>query len=193
MRHFGYGRRSRPRRKLGNSVIHVPSTMSQTLASKIATAIVIESPSIFAGGSASANIEAQDKDRTANVGHHLGTLNLAWSTRITTGDGIMEFAVIKVERASTTPVLGTHPIPSSTEIDTEGMQQAVRLANPGKTFHYSARSYTAEHTFVHNIRVSPAKYKLSKVKAGDHWILMAFNRGGTTVTFDFQARYKEYE
>ncbi len=192
MRHYGSRRRG-SRRKMGNAVIHVPSTIGGSLGSKIATVLVIQSPSIFAAGSASSNIEAQDKDRTVNVGHHIGTLNLNLNVRIATADGIVEFAVLKVERASTTPILGTHPIPSSAEIDSQGLQQAVRLANPGKVFHYSARAYTAEHNFIHNIRVSPAKFKLSKVKAGDHWLLMVFNRGGSTITTDFQARYKEYE
>ncbi len=193
MPRYGLRRRMRPRRKLGNSVIHVPSTMSQTLATKIATVIVIESPSIFAAGSASDNIEAQDKDRTVNVGHHLGTLNVSFSCRNASADGVVEYAILKVERQSTTPVLGTHPIPTSAEIDTQGLQQAVRLANPGKVFHYSARAYTLQISYVHNMRVSPAKFKLSKVKAGDHWILLVFNRGGSQITFDVQMRYKEYE
>jgi len=183
----------RTKRKLGNSVIHVPSSMAGTIGANSAVLVVIESPSIFAAGSASSNIEAQDKDRTVNVGHHIGRLNLDISIRNTTGDGVVEFLVEKVERNDTTPVLGTHPVPSIAEINSQGMQQATRMANPGKVFHYSKRAYTIEQTFVHRIIVSPAKYKLSKCKAGDHWILLLFNRGPLQVNFDFEARYKEYE
>ncbi len=184
----------RPRRKLGNSVIHVPSTMAGTITLNSATAIVIVSPSIFAAGSASSNIEAQDKDRTVNVGHHLGRLNIDITIRTTINNGVIEFCVFKVERADSTPALGSHPVPSIAEINTQGMQQACRMANPGKVFHYSKRSYTPEVNLTHKITVSPAKFKLSKIKAGDHWMLLMFNRAaGNQVTFDFEARYKEYE
>ncbi len=187
-------RRYKKRRRItGNSVIHVPSAMSAGLAANTAVVKVITSPSIFAAGSASSNIEAQDKDRTVNVGHHIGRLNLDISIRNTTGSGNVEFCVFKVERANSTPVLGTHPVPSTAEVVSQGMQQACRMANPGKVFHYSKRAFTIETTFNHKIIVSPAKYKLSKCKAGDHWILLVFNRGATTVTVDLEMRYKEYE
>lgn len=178
---------------MGNSVIHVPSTMGGTLGSNAETLFIIVSPSIFAAGSASSNIEAQDKDRTANVGHHVGTLNLDFSIRATIGQGVIEFCVFKVERAAATPVIGTHPVPSGAEVTTQGMQQACRMANPGKVFHYSKRTYTPEVNVAHKIRVSPAKFRLSKIKAGDHWCVYVHNRGGTAATIDFEARYKEYE
>ncbi len=155
--------------------------------------IVLESPSILAGGSASSNIEAQDKDRTVNVGHHIGAFFIDVAIRITTQDGTVEFAVLKDERSDATPAIGTHPIPSGTDVTNQGMQQATRLANPGKVFHFSSRAYSAAHTITHKIRVSPGKFGLSKVKAGDHWVLLIYNRGSATVTYDFQCRYKEYE
>ncbi len=178
---------------MGNSVIHVPSTINGTIGAGAETLFVIVSPSIFAAGSASSNIEAQDKDRTVNVGHHVGTFFLDTSVRTTTGDGVVEFCIIKVERADATPAIGTHPIPSGTEISTQGTQQACRLANPGKVFHYSKLTYSAEHPQNHKMKVSPAKFKLSKVKAGDHWVLLVHNRSATSVVFDFECRYKEYE
>ncbi len=183
----------RPRRKMGNVVMHVPSSMAGTLASNTSKVFVIESPSIFAAGSASSNIEAQDKDRTVNVGHHIGTINIDFAIRSPANDGVYEFCLYKVERAATTPVLGTHPVPSTATIASVGMQQACRMANPGKVFHFSKRVYTQEVDVVHKIKVSPAKFKLSKVKAGDHWILQVFNRGAAIVTDDFECRYKEYE
>ncbi len=183
----------RPRRKTGNVVIHVPSTMDQNLVKDVASLIVISAPSIFAAGSASSNIEAQDKDRTVNVGHHIGRLNLDIGFRNMITDGIIEFCVLKVERDDSVPAIGTHPIPSSAEILSQGLQQACRMANPGKVFYFAQRAYTIEMPFVQKITVSPAKYKLSKCKAGDHWILILFNRGTQNCTFDYQGRFKEYE
>ncbi len=123
----------------------------------------------------------------------MGTINLDTTIRNTTADGVVEYCVFKVERASATPAIGTHPVPSGTTIATQGLQQACRLANPGKVFHYSKVVYSIEAPKIHKIKVSPAKFRLSKVKAGDHWVLLVHNRGGTTVTFDFECRYKEYE
>ncbi len=183
----------RPRRKMGNSVIHVPATIGGTVAALGATAVVISSPSIFAAGSASSNIEAQDKDRTVNVGHHMGTCTLDLGFRSIINNGIMEFCVFKVERADSTPALGTHPVPSVAEINTQGMQQACRMANPGKVYHFSQRAYVVEQPISHKIKVSCAKFKVSKWKAGDHLMLLMFNRGAQQVTFDYQGRYKEYE
>ncbi len=190
---FHSSRRRKRRRVTGNTVIHVPSSVNATLGSLATQVIVLASPSIFAGGSASSNIEAQDKDRTVNVGHHVGTFNINFSIRNTTADGLFEFGIYKVERASTTPVVGTHPVPSSAEVNSAGLQQELRLQNPGKVFHYSQRAFSIENTITHAMKMSPAKFKLSKMKAGDHWILQLFNRSAATVTFDFQCRYKEYE
>ncbi len=192
MPRYGFRRRT-SRRKMGNSVIHVPATMAGTIAGNQETLFILVSPSILAGGSASDNIEAQDKDRTVNVGHHVGTFFIDTTIRTTVADGVVEFCVFKVERAAATPAIGTHPVPSGAEITTQGLQQSCRLANPGKVFHYSKVVYSIEAPKTHKIKMSPAKFKLSKLKAGDHWCLLVHNRAASTVTFDFEARYKEYE
>ncbi len=188
-----YTRGRKHRRITGNTVIHVPSTMAGTLGGNAETLFILVSPSIFAGGSASSNIEAQDKDRTVNVGHHVGTFNIDTTIRGTSGNGVIEYCLFKVERHETTPVVGTPPVPTGAEITSSGLQQVCRLANPGKVFHFSKVTYTAEFTRTHKIIMSPAKFRLSKLKAGDHWVLLVHNRGGTAITFDFEARYKEYE
>ncbi len=123
----------------------------------------------------------------------MGRVNIDIGIRLTLSDGLLEFAVFKVERADSTPSIGTHPVPSAAEINSQGMQQAVRMANPGKTYHFSQRTYSIENTVTHKIIVSPAKFRASKWKAGDHLMLMIFNRGPSTLTYDMQARYKEYE
>ncbi len=193
MRHYGSRRRMRPQRRSGNVVIHVPSTMGGTIGTGNEATLVIQSPSIDAGGSASSNIEAQDKDRTVNVGHHMGQATIDFTCRVTTADGVLEFGVVHVERNDTTPAIGSHPLPSGSEINTQGLQQALRLASPGRVVHFSQRAYSVENTFVHKIRFRPSKFKASKVKAGDYWMLIVHNRGSAEITYDFQCRYKEYE
>ncbi len=190
MRHFGSRRRTK--KHYTTAVIHVPSTMGSSPGSLVGIAYIIASPSIFAAGSASSNIEAQDKDRTVNVGHHIGRITIDFGVSAATFDGTCEFAITKVLRADSTPALGTHPLPSAAEISSQGLQQAVRLANPGLVFHFSKVAMTKEMTKVVRITVSPAKYKQSKMKAGDHWVLIAFNRSGGACAWDFECRYKEF-
>ncbi len=185
--------RRRSRRKTGNSVIHIPAVMDASLAADTSLVIVLASPSLFAGQSASSNIEAQDKDRTVNLGHHVGAFTIDLTLRGAGSSGVMEYCVYKVERAASTPALGTHPVPSTAEVNAAGLQQECRLQNPGKVFHFSKGAYALDQAMTHKIRVSPAKFRLSKMKAGDHWILQLFNRGSQAITHDFECRYKEYE
>ncbi len=185
--------RKKRRRITGNVVIHVPSTIGGSITANGTNLFVIVSPSIFAGGSASSNIEAQDKDRTVNVGHHIGTLNMSIGIQDTTNSGVIECGVMQCERATSTPSLGNNNLPTAAEIAAQGMQQATRMENPGRVFHWSQIAYTIEQTIVKNIKVSPAKFRRSKCKAGDHWILLVHNRGGANVNIDMQSRYKEYE
>ncbi len=167
--------------------------MAGTVVANTTNIFILTSPSIFAGGSASSNIEAQDKDRTVNVGHHIGTLNISIGIQDTTNSGVIEYGVTQVERALSTPALGNNNLPTSAEIATQGMQQALRMENPGRVFHWSQQAYTIEQTIVKTIKVSPAKYRRSKCKAGDHWVLLVHNRGDGGVNIDMQTRYKEYE
>ena len=191
MRH--YGRKRRRFLGTGNTVMHVPSTMAGVIAGNAETLFVLVSPSILAGGSATTNIEAQDKDRTVNVGHHVGTFNIDTTIRGSSGNGVVEYCVFKAERQTVVPLIGVDPIPSGADITAQGLQQACRLMLPGKVFHFSKTTYTLELNKTHRVKVSPAKFKLSKLKAGDHWLMLVHNRGGTAITFDFEARYKEYE
>ncbi len=188
-----FGRRYRKGKSYTTAVIHVPSTMGGSLASNAAVLHVIESPSIFAAGSASSNIEAQDKDRTVNVGHKIGRITIDYGISNAQGDGVLEFCILKTLRSDSTPTLGTHPIPSAAEILAQGMQQACRLANPGLVFYYGKATFTREFTRTKHIMLSPAKYKQSLVKAGDHWVMLVFNRStAATIVNDFECRYKEF-
>ncbi len=193
MARFSMRRRSRTRKNYGNAVIHVPTTIGGTIASNAMTLFFIAVPSILAGGNATTNIEAQDKDRTVNVGHHVGRINVDMSIRITTADGAIECCIFKLERQTVTPLIGVDNVPSASECSTQGLEQAVRLANPGRVYLTKRTAYSADNTRIINLKVSPSKYKVSKMKAGDHWCLLVFNRAAATITNDFQGRYKEYE
>ncbi len=185
-RRFGSGKRRGP------STMHVPSTMEQTLGIDSGSVVFAQVPSLLAGGSASDNIEASDRDRTVNVGNSIiGNINFSFSSRISTGPGSIDFIVFRVERSFITPVIGTDPIPSNAEVLTQGSQQAFRMNMPGRVLHFSTRSYAAETPISHTIRVNPSKYRMAKVRPGDHIGIYMFNRAANSIIFSMQMRYKE--
>ncbi len=172
--------------------MHVPSTIGGTISGGAETLLFLQNPSLLAGASATTNIEGQDKDRTVTLGHHMGQCTIDFTVRTTVADGSIEFCIFHVERSHITPAIGTDPIPSGADISSQGLQQAMRLALPGRVVHFSVRAYSIENTMVHKLKFRPSKYKASQVKAGDFWALMVHNRGANIITYDMQARYKEY-
>ncbi len=182
----------RTRKPLGQVTVHVPSTMESVITLDTATIFYAQVPSLLAGGSASSNIEASDRDRTVNVGNSIiGKITFNFSTRGAIGNGTYDFIVFRVERSFVTPVIGTDPVPSNSEMLTQGSQQAFRMNMPGRVLSFTTRSYAAEQPINHTIRVNPAKYKMAKVRPGDHIGLCVFNRGSADATVSVQMRYKE--
>lgn len=189
MRHYGSRRRTKT---YTTSVIHVPSTMGAFPSQDTGVLFVIASPSILASGSATTNIAQQDKDRTVDVGHHIGQITIDMGISNPIADGILEMCVYKVLRSGITPIIGTLPIPSDATVLSQGLQQSARLALPGLVYHYSKAAFSREKSRNIRIKVSPAKFKQSKMKAGDFWIFHVFNRAGGGVTLDYECRYKEF-
>ncbi len=175
------------------STVHVPSTISGSITTNSGTLVVIQSPSLDSGASASSNIEASDRDRTVNVGNDMGRCTINLTIRGTTGTGILNIGIMRVERSTAVPIAGTGVVPSLTEIGSQGMQQAQRTHNSGKVVIFDNMAYTAEITRTKIIRFSPKKYRLSKVRAGDYWIMQLYNKGPTGITYDFEARYREFQ
>ncbi len=192
MRHFGFRRRGRTRKPIGQTTMHVPATIEDVIAVDTGTIFYAQVPSLLAGGSASSNIEASDRDRTVNVGNSIiGKITFNFSTRGNVGNGTYDFIVFRVERSFITPVIGTDPIPTNSEMLLQGAQQAFRMNLPGRVLHFSQRSYAPEQPISHMIKVNPAKFRMAKVRPGDHIGLCVFNRGSGAATVSVQMRYKE--
>ena len=173
--------------------MHVPSTMEQASATDILALVFAQTPSLDAGGSATANIEASDRDRTVNVGNSMGSVVFDISIRNVVATGTMEFVVFRCERAFAVPVVGTDPVPSSSDCNLQGCQQAFRMALPGRVLHFSQMALTTETTRIKQIRVNPGKFRMSKIRPGDYLALGIFNKTGGSVTWSVQMRYKEYQ
>ncbi len=184
-------RRTRSPRR--SSTMHVPSSMEQAIAADVALLVFAVVSSLDAGGSASSNIEASDRDRTVNVGNSVGPITFNLSVRSASAISVLSMCVFKCERAFAVPVIGTDPIPSSADIVGAGMQQAMRMALPGRVMHFSKIAITAETVRAVTIKVNPAKYRMSKIRPGDYIGIMCHNMSGQATTVSFEMRYKEYQ
>ncbi len=104
-------------------------------------------------------------------------------------NGYYEYIVFKAQRQFTTPVKGTNPLPSDTEVIAAGLQQEYRKNMPGWIIQYGQFPITAETTATKTIKIDWNKFKMAKVRDGDFYGITYFNRTGATCTFDWQARY----
>ncbi len=136
-----------------------------------------------------------DTDRLTEVsnGENVGNATVTIGMFPGASNGYLEYIVFKAERQPSTPVVGTHPIPSNAEVNSSGMQQMYRSNMPGWIIKYGTIPYTPETIHTRDIKISWAKFKKAKVRDGDYFGIAYFNRGASTITFDWQARYKSYK
>ncbi len=173
--------------------MHVPSTMDQQFLTNILSLVYAVVATVNAGVSATNTRIDSDRDREVSTGRHVGGINFHLQMEPDVGaKGTIEYVIFKVERSFVTPVVGTDPIPSSAEVDSQGIQQAFRLNMPGWVMKFGTFGVTAELPISRNIFVSPAKFRKSKINDGDHIGIALFNRTVGTVNFSVQMRYKEY-
>jgi len=135
----------------------------------------------LAGGSTTGDTINENRDRVIAIGRTVRSMAVTLTVEKATASGILEYAWIKVEKADTTPALGTL-LPTSAECNTSGTQQAVRKEQPGQVIHYGSLAFSPETTRTRRITAKWAKYRMSRVRVGDHFIFYVFQRGGNTST-----------
>jgi len=106
------------------------------------------------------------------------------------GAGYIEYVVFKAQRQFTTPVKGTDPIPTDTEVIGAGLQQEYRKNMPGWIIQYGQFPIVDKTPKTHTIKIDWNKFKMAKVRDGDFYGITYFNRTSTSIVFDWQARYK---
>ncbi len=175
------------------SISHVPSTMDQTFGTNILSLIFSTVSTVVAGVSATTGRLDTDRDREVSNGELVGrTTYTIQAEPSTTAIGTVEWMIFKAERQATTPVVGTHPIPSSADVDGQGIQQAFRLNMSTWCCKFGAFPVTPEVSVVKNITINWAKFKKATVKDGDFYGLALFNRTIGIIDFSVQMRYKSY-
>ncbi len=119
------------------------------------------------------------------------TIHLSFRSTVA-GTGYYEYALVKYERSTSVPVIGTDPVPTSADIATGGLQREIRSMTPGYLIKYGQIAITPQTTKITVIKANWAKYKKALVRDGDYYCLVIFNRSDGASFYDVQTRYKTY-
>ncbi len=192
MPRYGFRRPTRRRgRKILKGVIqHSPALMGNVPATGSGLLHVLAHATVLAGVSMSTN--RFDEDRNTEVANGRNIHNMIVTFAVTPAaatSGYYELGFIKYERSTSVPAIGTDPVPASATIAADGMQNAVRSLSPGYMIKYMQIPVTAEMSTTRSIPINWGKYKKAKVKDGDYFVLLVFNRTGGSATYDIQTRF----
>ncbi len=195
MRHYGFRRRTRGSRSPRKaSIQHSPSSMGNVVPTNDQLVTFMAVATVTAGTSMTTNRLESDRLVEVANGHLVGqtTWDVGFQVGSETQSGYVEYVIFKAERQPTTPVVGTHPIPTDAEVIASGMQQMYRSNMPGWVLKFGTIPVTSETIVTRQISINWAKFRKGKVRDGDFFGITFFNRTATNLTIDWQCRYKSY-
>ncbi len=136
------------------------------------------------------------EDRTTAVDNGRKVGNMTLDIGIvpgTTTNGYYEYCVVKYERSTSVPVIGTDPVPSTADIVSDGLQRSCRSSTPGYVIKYGMIPLTSETSRTVKLSIRWAKFHKEKVRDGDYFTIVFFNHTGDgSCIYDLQCRYKTY-
>ncbi len=189
MRRF---RRSGRKRNHLPGITHVPSTMNNTLLSNSSTTVILCHPGILAGAALTTpSYTNANREQEVPLGAIIGKTVSTILAKAATAQGVLEFTLQKVERADALPAAGG-VLGTDAEVITLGLEATDRQHQPGRIIYYGARAYAPEQTLVHKAIGRWSKYKMAKVRQGDHYLLRIFNRSSGTIDVSISTLYKAY-
>ncbi len=174
--------------------MHVPSTINQNMVANGNALFFAAVPGTYiVTGTPLTNDTFEDADRAQRVplGCEIPSIIYDISIRDATDSSSVEYCLFKVERAHEVPTTNDGLLPSSNSILTEGLQAAMRKYQPGRVIKFGVISVAAEQPLHRSIKGNYGKFKMAKVRTGDYYGIILFNRtGGTgTLSVDVQMRY----
>ncbi len=194
MRRF-FRRRGGKRKIYGQPIQHSPALMANSPANNIALLHVLGHAGVLAGGSMNSS-RTGGEDRTTEIdnGRTVGKMHVQIDFTVgVNSKGYYEIAAIKYERSTSVPIVGTDPVPTSADIATDGLQREVRNLTPGYCIYWDTVALTAGTNRTKKLVLDWAKYGKAKVRDGDYFALILFNRSDEANTiYDIQTRYKTY-
>ncbi len=154
---------------------------------------VLAHAGVLAGG-AMGSTRSGGEDRLTEVdnGRQVGNMTIDIAFTISaTALGYYEYALIKYERSTTVPIIGTDPVPTSAVITSDGLQNAVRSLSPGYVIQYGQFAIQGT-SYTRKIIAKWAKFGKGMVRDGDYFVLIMFNRSDSAIVYDIQTRYRTY-
>ncbi len=147
----------------------------------------------LAGASMAASRTPEDRFQEIANGRTVGnmTINLDFTVAAAT-TGYYEYAVVKFEKQTAVPTLGAGNMPSSADMAATGLQQAIRNDAPGWVIEYNTIALTGGSNRSKVIKCRWGKYNKAKVRDGDFFMLIIFNRSDANGPYDVQIRYRTY-
>ena len=188
--HYSRGTRRVPTQ----SIQHSMSLIGNAPGANVGLAHVLAHAQGLAGGSMTAS-RTGGEDRTTEVdnGRSVGAMTIDIGfIPLGASQGYYEFALVKYERSFTTPAWGTDPVPGNANVITDGLQREARSLTPGYVVQYGLIPITAEINRTKKIIVNWAKFKKAKVRDGDYFVLLIFNRTAAAGVYDIHCRYRTY-
>ncbi len=194
-----FRRRFRGRRRRvikTNKMMHVPSSVNNTLNNN--TSLVFHA-ALAAGYSTTGTVLTTDRFENADraqqcvIGSKIDGITFDIFCRLPETSGVVEWAILKIERSNVVPDTDNVILPNDTTIQTTGLQAALRQYQPGRVLKYGAFAVAPEQPATRQVGVSFKKFKMNTLRTGDYYTLVVFNRGITmSCVIDLQARYYSY-
>jgi len=178
---------SRPR------IQHSPSEMDGTIVTKVLSIRVLAKGDVLAGTSLGTTRTSTNRDVDIGAGSLVPNLRISVSIRGLSNEGYLEISIVKIQRSSTVPTLGTAPMPSSADVDGDGLESTMRKNTPGWCIHNIIMPFSAETPTQRTFSVNLRKFRMQKFRDGDFLLLMLYNRSAATITIDHKANYYEYK
>jgi len=175
--------------------MHLPSSMNNTVGanqSVVLYACITANYNVIGTALSADTFENADRLQNTQLGANVDSIIYSVAGRDITGNGILEYAIFKIERADEVPDTTNQKLPTDIQITTQGLQQAIRQFQPGRITKYGQRAFAAEQPVAWSVKGAYKKFNFSKVRAGDYYGILVFNRSSATVTIDLQARYIAY-
>ncbi len=176
-----------------NPIMHLPSSMGNNVADNTSIIFYAALPAVYSitgVGLTGDLFENVDRSQNNKIGDTIGTITHDIGFRDILSSGIVEIAVFKIERAHAVPTTDGVLLPTDATIITGGLQASVRQYQPGRVIHYRKTAIATEQPRTIKVLGNFGKFKMSKMRTGDYYGIILFNRTGSTITVDIEARYK---
>ncbi len=172
--------------------MHLGGEMNQVLSGNTAT-------TVFAAQSSTYNVtgtsltedtfeNSDRKDRVA-LGSDIPSIIFNITARDSSTPTALEYAIFKIERAHEVPLNDNTLLPDTVTCQTLGLQAAIRQYQPGRVLKFGIVAIATEQPRTFSVKGNYGKFKMAKMRTGDWYGIMFFNRGLGDITLDVHTRF----